>query len=191
MHHLKLWTNFLITMPAWNVCTFLKIFTPERWKISFEIYFWKGFPPKSKTDSVLPSGPTCGQDTYKQRVDQRRKRVVQDLNVSLTTKYKLQPAEYSPPNTLLRHNTENLSAISGPLLPSGPNLCVESPKLPNPNVPANSKRIEQDVSRSNRIRQDSSSSNSDFEEIIHQDQAYVSSFFEFWLEKNNFECQKS
>ena len=49
------------------------------------------------------------------------------------------------------------------------------------NVPANSKsnRIEQDVARSNRIRQDSSSSNSDFEEIIHQDQAYVSSFFEF------------
>ena len=151
--------------------------------ISFELDFWKRFAPNSKTDSVLPSGPTCGQDTYKQRVDQRRKRVVQDLNVSLTTKYKLQPAEYSPPNTLLRHNTENLSAISGPLLPSGPNLYVESPKLPNPNVPANSKRIEQDVSRSNRIRQDSSSSNSDFEEIIHQDQAYVSSFFEFFLEK--------
>ena len=42
-----------------------------------------------------------------------------------------------------------------------------------------SNKIEQDVSRSNRIRQDSSSSNSDFEEIIHQDQAYVSSFLEF------------
>ena len=107
------------------------------------------------------------------------------MNVSLTTKYKLQPAEYSPPNTLQRHNAENLSAISGPLLPSGPNLYVESPKLPNPNMPANSRsnRIEQDLSRSNRTRQDSSSSNSDFEEIIHQDQACVNSFSEFGFEK--------
>ena len=65
---------------------------------------------------IIPLGPTCGQDTYKNRVEQRRKRVVKDLNVSLTQKYKLQPADYSPPNTLIK---ENLSAISGPSLPSG------------------------------------------------------------------------
>ena len=74
-------------------------------------------PNKTK---IIPLGPTCGQDTYKQRVDQRRKRVVQDLNVSLTQKYKLQPADYSPPATLSK--SENLSAISGPSLPSGPYL---------------------------------------------------------------------
>ncbi len=84
---------------------------------------------KSKKPKVIPLGPTCGSDTYRQRVDQRRKRVVEDLNISLSTKYKLQPAEYSPPNTLLRQN-ENLSAISGPSLPSGPNFhVVESPKV--------------------------------------------------------------
>ena len=65
---------------------------------------------------IIPLGPTCGQDTYKNRVEQRRKRVVKDLNVSLTQKYKLQPADYSPPDTLIK---ENLSAISGPNLPSG------------------------------------------------------------------------
>ena len=54
-------------------------------------------PNKTK---IIPLGPTCGQDTYKQRVDQRRKRVVQDLNVSLIQKYKLQPADYSPPDTM-------------------------------------------------------------------------------------------
>ena len=117
---------------------------------------------QQKKSKIIPLGPTCGQETYKQRVDQRRKRVVQDLNISLTTKYKLQPAEYSPPNTLMRHNVENLSAISGPLLPSGPNLYVESPKL---QASANS--------RSNKIEQDDSSTNSDFEEQDDPDQACV------------------
>ena len=79
---------------------------------------------------IIPLGPTCGQDTYKERVGQRRKKVVEDLNVSLTTKYKLQPAEYSPPSTLLRPNNENLSAISGPALPSGPNLHLRNPESP-------------------------------------------------------------
>ena len=73
---------------------------------------------------VIPMGPTCGQDTYKQRVEHRRKRVVQDLNTDLISKYKLQPAEYSPPGTLLKN--ENLSAITGPNLPSGPNLLAKS-----------------------------------------------------------------
>lgn len=76
---------------------------------------------QKKKPKVIPTGPTCSQETYKQRVDQRRKRVVQDLNVSLTSKYKLQPAEYSPPATLKLN--ENLSAISGPSLPcAGPNF---------------------------------------------------------------------
>ena len=73
---------------------------------------------------VIPMGPTCGQDTYKQRVEHRRKRVVQDLNTDLISKYKLQPAEYSPPGTLLKN--ENLSAITGPNLPSGPNLLAKN-----------------------------------------------------------------
>ena len=77
-----------------------------------------------KKPKVIPMGPTCGQETYKQRVDGRRKRVVQDLNMSLTSKYKLQPAEYSPPGTLLKN--ENLSAITGPNLPSGPNLLCKN-----------------------------------------------------------------
>lgn len=78
----------------------------------------------NKKPKVIPMGPTCGSDTYKQRVDGRRKRVVQDLNISLTSKYKLQPAEYSPPGTLLKN--ENLSAITGPNLPSGPNLICKN-----------------------------------------------------------------
>ena len=45
---------------------------------------------KKAKPKLIPLGPTCGQDTYKQRVDQRRTRVVKDLNVSLTSKYNLQ-----------------------------------------------------------------------------------------------------
>ena len=123
---------------------------------------------KSNKPKLIPLGPTCGQDTYKQRVESRRKRVVQDLNVSLTTKYKLQPADYSPPSTL--RQKENLSAITGPNLPtSGPNLY--SPK--------------------SRIRQknESDSDEENSEEISDEEESTLS--VSSWTKSNNFQLQKS
>ena len=110
----------------------------------------------SKKPKVIPMGPTCGSDTYKQRVDGRRKRVVQDLNISLTSKYKLQPAEYSPPGTLLKN--ENLSAITGPNLPSGPNLICKN------------------ESRNEIVLNDHSPESSDSEEVVEDDEESTLSY---------------
>ena len=82
-----------------------------------------GGAPGSKQKKI-PLSINCSKATY----DQRRKQngVISEggeaefeNGMSLTSKYQLLPADYSPP-TLSRR--ENFSAISGPALPSGPHL---------------------------------------------------------------------
>ena len=64
----------------------------------------------------IPIGINCSKETYHRRQQANEG----EGEVSLTSKYQLLPADYSPPT--LPRTRENFSAISGPALPSGPHL---------------------------------------------------------------------
>ena len=75
------------------------------------------YKPTAQKEKRIPIALNCSKDTYQKRMNKGA-----DQNMSLTSKYQLLPADYSPPT--LRRGTENFSAISGPALPSGPTLPV-------------------------------------------------------------------